>query len=225
LATFVHSALSWLNCWALTGSGTCRHVGMAGAAETFGAGRGSGTEPDGRGALSSNGAPPEPHAASTKPPITIATNPRVRPDMFPHLPVGPEWNLPGKWTPGCCLEATQRRNFCSCANLVRSATAASLSLSAEQSDRPGGLLWPALSPYGAAGALTCARGHLCLPLSHSGQAQALCEGQPGHRFKAATPIWVSLECGLPRVKEEFRMLISVTRKELVALFAQQNHII
>jgi len=79
----VHSALSWLNCSALTGSGRCCQVGMAGAAESFGAGRGSGTEPDGKGAASPSEAPSEAQAASTKPPNRIATNPRICPDMFP----------------------------------------------------------------------------------------------------------------------------------------------
>jgi len=79
----VHSALSWLNCSALTGSGRCCQVGMAGAAESFGAGRGSGTEPDGKGAACPSEAPSEAQAASTKPPNRIATNPRICPDMFP----------------------------------------------------------------------------------------------------------------------------------------------
>ena len=58
---------------------------MAGAtAENFGAGRGSGTESDGRGAASSSEGPVEPHAASAKPITRVITNALDRPDMHPH---------------------------------------------------------------------------------------------------------------------------------------------
>jgi len=53
---------------------------MTGAdvAANLGAGRGSGTEPDGKGVASPSEAPSEAHAASAKPPIKVTTNPRIR---------------------------------------------------------------------------------------------------------------------------------------------------
>jgi hypothetical protein len=59
---------------------------MAGAGDddaNFGAGRGSGTESDGKGATSPREAPSEAHAARAKAPMRITINPRVRPDMSP----------------------------------------------------------------------------------------------------------------------------------------------
>src|SRR5262249_43832131 len=68
---------------------------MAGAAaENFGAGRGSGTEPVARGTAFSSEGPAEPHAASAKPLTRVTTNALDRPDMHPHTYlVGSELNF------------------------------------------------------------------------------------------------------------------------------------
>ena len=58
-------------------------TGEGASDENFGAGRGSGTELDGKGVASPREAPSEAHAASAKPPMRVTINPRIRPDMSP----------------------------------------------------------------------------------------------------------------------------------------------